>query len=173
MTTSAGTGLLQVVASAWLAMSVTQAQAADIAQLAWLGGCWKSDAAEPGSGEHWMPLAGGTLLGVSRTVEQGRTVEFEFMKIGAAADGQLAFTAMPAGQQPATFPLVHLSDSEAIFENLQHDFPQRVVYRLESETKLRARIEGTRHGALKVVEFPMTRANCESLLRVAAEAPAA
>ena len=61
----------------------TSARAADISQLAWLGGCWKSETAEPGSGEHWLPLAGGTLLGVSRTVKQGKTVEFEFMQVRA------------------------------------------------------------------------------------------
>src|SRR5688572_33346099 len=89
---------------ALLVLASTVARAAEISQLAWLGGCWKSDVAEPGSGEHWMPLAGGTLLGVSRTVKQGKTVEFEFMQIRALADGQIAFIAMPSGQRTTVFP---------------------------------------------------------------------
>ncbi len=144
----------------------TSARAADISQLAWLGGCWKSDTAEPGSGEHWLPLAGGTLLGVSRTVKQGKTVEFEFMQIRAAESGQLAFIAMPSGQKTVVFPLLRLGETEVVFENPQHDFPQRVIYQLEGETKLRARIEGMRKGALRVIEFPMNRVSCDSQLKL-------
>ncbi|MBB4656727.1 hypothetical protein GGR73_003300 [Xanthomonas sp. F14] len=144
----------------------TSARAADISQLAWLGGCWKSDTAEPGSGEHWLPLAGGTLLGVSRTVKQGKTVEFEFMQIRAAESGQLAFIAMPSGQKTVVFPLLRLGETEVVFENPQHDFPQRVIYQLEGETKLRARIEGMRKGALRFIEFPMNRVSCDSQLKL-------
>jgi len=144
----------------------TSARAADISQLAWLGGCWKSDTAEPGSGEHWLPLAGGTLLGVSRTVKQGKTVEFEFMQIRAAESGQLAFIAMPSGQKTVVFPLLRLGETEVVFENPQHDFPQRVIYQLEGETKLRARIKGMRKGALRVIEFPMNRVSCDSQLKL-------
>jgi len=151
-----------------LAGTGTSARAADISQLAWLGGCWKSDTAEPGSGEHWLPLAGGTLLGVSRTVKQGKTVEFEFMQIRAVESGQLAFIAMPSGQKTVVFPLLRLGETEVVFENTQHDFPQRVIYQLEGETKLRARIEGMRKGALRAIEFPMNRVSCDSQLKLPA-----
>ncbi|KPN08918.1 hypothetical protein AN651_03230 [Xanthomonas arboricola] len=149
-----------------LAGTGTSARAADISQLAWLGGCWKSDTAEPGSGEHWLPLAGGSLLGVNRTVKQGKTVEFEFMQIRAAESGQLAFIAMPSGQKTVVFPLLRLGETDVVFENPQHDFPQRVIYQLEGETKLRARIEGMRKGALRVIEFPMNRVSCDSQLKL-------
>lgn len=140
----------------------TGARAADISQLAWLGGCWKSETAEPGSGEHWLPLAGGTLLGMSRTVKQGKTVEFEFMQIRAVENGQIAFIAMPSGQRATVFPMLRLGETEAVFENPKHDFPQRVIYQLEGGTRLRARIEGVRRGALRVIEFPMNRVSCDS-----------
>ena len=142
------------------------AKAADISQLAWLGGCWKNEKAEPGSGEHWLPLAGGTLLGVSRTVKKGKTVEFEFMQIRTVENGQLAFIAMPSGQQTVVFPLLRLVKAEVVFENPQHDFPQRIIYQLQGDKKLQARIEGTRNGALRAIDFPMNRVNCESQLNV-------
>lgn len=147
----------------------TSARATDISQLAWLSGCWESEASEPGSGEQWLPLAGGTLLGVSRTVKQGRTVEFEFMQIRALENGQLAFIAMPSGQRTTVFPLLRLGEAEVVFENPQHDFPQRIVYRLRDETRLLARIEGTRKDALRVIEFPMNRVSCDSQLKVPAK----
>lgn len=137
----------------------------DIAKLAWLAGCCASESAEPGSGEQWTPLAGGTMLGTSRTVKQGKTVEFEFMQLRHLADGTLAFIALPSGEQTTVFPVLRISDSEAVFENLQHDFPQRVVYAREGEFKLRPRIEGMRSGTLRVVEFPMRRVSCDSQLK--------
>ena len=147
----------------------TTARAADISQLAWLGGCWKTETGEPGSGEHWLPLAGGTLLGVSRTVKQGKTIEFEFMQIRTVENGQLAFIAMPSGQRTTVFPLLRVGETEVVFENPEHDFPQRVIYQREGATKLRARIEGIRRGTLRVVEFPMNRVSCDSQVNVPAK----
>ena len=146
-----------------LAGSTAQAAPPDLSRLAWLSGCWQGEGAEAGSGEQWTPLAGGTLLGVGRTVRNGRTVAHEFMQIRAQQDGRLAFLAQPSGQRPAAFPLLHLGEAEAVFENLQHDFPQRVVYARDGSGKLQARIEGMVDGQLRVVPFPMSRVSCDAL----------
>jgi hypothetical protein len=134
----------------------------EIGQVAWLAGCWSSDGAEPGSEERWTPLAGATMLGVSRTVRQGKTVAFEFMEIRHLPDGRLAFVAHPSGQSTTVFPVLRISDAEVVFENLQHDFPQRVAYAKDGESKLEARIEGNEGGAVRVIEFPMSRASCDA-----------
>jgi hypothetical protein len=133
----------------------------DISQLGWLAGCWKHEQAEAGSEERWMPAAGGTMLGVSRTVKQGRTVESEFMEIRHLPDGRLAYIAHPSGQETATFVAKQLGTTEVIFENLQHDFPQRVAYAKDGEAGLAARIEGMRNGSLRVIRFPMSRVRCD------------
>ena len=139
---------------------------ADIAHLRWLGGCWQSEGAEPGSVEQWLPLAGGTLFGVSRTVKQGKTVQFEFMQI-RAIDGRLAFIATPSGQATATFPVLRIDATEAVFENLQHDFPQRIIYRLAAPDRLLARIEGMNKNALRALDFPMKRVSCDAQVKAA------
>ena len=135
-----------------------------LGQVAWLSGCWTASGAEQGSGEQWMPLAGASLIGVSRTVRQGRTVAYEFMRIAQGSDGKLAFFAQPSGKPPASFPVRSMSASEVVFENPEHDFPQRVIYRLESPTVLRASIEGMRNGALRSIDYPMARVSCDALL---------
>ncbi len=135
-------------------------QPADLNRLQWLAGCWASTTAEAGSGEAWMAPAGGSLLGVSRTVKGGRTVAHEFMQIRPLADGTLVFIAEPSGQRRTEFPLKGLGDNEVVFENPAHDFPQRVAYRFEAPDTLRARIEGLRNGQLRVIEFPMRRQSC-------------
>ena len=105
---------------------------------------------------------GGTMLGVSRTVRNGRTVEFEFVVIRTADDGTVVYHAHPSGQLPTEFRLLHQADGEVVFENAAHDFPQRVGYRLENDGALTAWIEGSRAGALNRIPFPMRRVSCDS-----------
>jgi len=161
------TFVLRRIGAAWKiahlhASTFDTAPQADVSSLAWLAGCWQSDGAEPGSGETWMPPAGGTMFGTSRTVKGGKTVAFEFMELRALADGRLAFVAHPSGQEGATFPLARLENGDAVFENTGHDFPQRVIYAPDGASKLKARIEGTRNGKPLVIPFPMTRVSCDA-----------
>lgn len=138
------------------------AQDEPLAALSWLAGCWSADGAEPGSGESWLPPAGGSMLGVSRTVRNGTTVAHEFMQIRSSADGKIVFIALPSGQREATFPLLSLEADQVTFENPQHDYPQRVSYRRLTAERLVARIEGIREGKLHAVDFPMSRVACTS-----------
>lgn len=118
---------------------------------------------EVGSGEHWLPPAGGTMFGVGRTVKNGKTVDFEFVQLRTNADGKLVFIAQPSGQKEATFVASSITDNSVTFENPQHDFPQKVIYRLQPEGRLVARIEGTRDGKVRGVDFPMQRVSCDAL----------
>lgn len=135
------------------------ARAASISDLEWLAGCWSSQGAEAGSEEHWLAPAGGSMLGVGRTVVAGKTVAYEFMQIRESEPGHLVFIARPSGQAEASFPLLRLTATEVVFENPGHDFPQRVIYRLQDGV-LRARIEGTEGGKPKGTDYPMDHATC-------------
>jgi hypothetical protein len=140
-------------------LSPRPGQAASISDLEWLAGCWSSRGGEAGSEEHWLAPAGGSMLGVGHTVVGGKTVAHEVMQIRETEPGQLAFIARPSGQAEATFPLARLGKDEVVFENLAHDFPQRVIYRRQGD-KLEARIEGTEDGKVKGIDFPMDRVAC-------------
>jgi hypothetical protein len=152
----------------WLAVAVALlvappavARSADaVESLAWLAGCWASLDGEPGSGEQWTAPAGGTLLGMSRTVAGGRTVAHEFLQIREVSPGKLAYVAQPSGQAATVFALLRSGPREVVFENPDHDFPQRILYRLDGEGVLRARIEGVGGGKLQGVDFPMRRVAC-------------
>lgn len=155
---------LRIVGALLLAAGAAFAKAsaaASIDDLKWLAGCWAAEGAEPGSGEQWMAPAGATMLGVSRTVRAGRTVEWEFMQIREAASGRLVYTALPSGQRETSFELLRIGAAEVVFENPQHDFPQRVMYRLAAPGRLEARIEGQRNGQLRAVDFPLRSVGCE------------
>ena len=131
-----------------------------IDDLAWLTGCWASDGAEPGNGEQWMAPAGGSMLGMARVVRDGHMVAYEYTRIITTDDG-LVFIASPSGQETAEFAMKHLGDNEVVFENLDHDFPQRVIYRLIDSRHLQGRIEGITSNGEAHVEFPLTRITCD------------
>lgn len=98
--------------------------------LHWLSGCWERGGEGWSSVEQWMKPSGSSMLGMSRTVRGDRTVEHEFIILAPDTGGVLTYTAYPSGQKPASFRLVEWSERHAVFENLEHDFPQRVIYRL-------------------------------------------
>ena len=138
------------------------AQATGLAALAWLAGCWGSESGEAGTGETWLPPAGGSMLGVERTIENGKRVSYGFMRIETNAEESCTFIALPSGQQETSFPVLSLSTGSVTFENLQHDFPQRVIYRSLPGDRLFARIEGKDDGVEQGIDFPMKRISCES-----------
>ena len=142
---------------------------AQVDGLAWLAGCWVAEGREAGSGEFWTAPAGGTMLGLARTVKGGRTVSHEFMQLRLNAGGVLVFIAAPSGQKEAVFTAVAQGDASVVFENPAHDFPQRVSYTLQPDDRLLARIEGSRAGRHHAVDFPLRRAACG---RLQPEAPA-
>lgn len=114
-----------------------------ISELAWMSGGWRTSAGgKTQIEEHWMAPAGGSMIGMGRTVAGGRTVEFEYLRIEERGD-QIYYVASPKGRCPGTdFKLTPLSGQEAIFENPEHDFPKRIMYRKNSDGSLTATIDG-------------------------------
>jgi len=145
-----------------LLVGTAPSPAAEISDVSWLSGCWASDGGEPGSGEQWTSPAGGSMLAVSRTVRNNKTTAFEFVRIVETEDGGLLYIALPSGQTLTTFVMVSLSADEVVFENPDHDFPQRVAYQRLSADRLVGRIEGTNNGEQRRIEFPMTAVDCAS-----------
>lgn len=141
-------------------LSFAQEKKTTIADLAWLTGCWDGSGGNREYLEQWMRPSGQTMLGMSRTVIGGKTVEFEFVQI-REREGDLFYIAKPSGQSEASFKLIKYNNQEAVFENPQHDFPQRVIYRLEKDGSLAAAIEGMSKGKLKHIDFPMKRVKCD------------
>jgi hypothetical protein len=114
-----------------------------LADLAWIAGDWQTAAGGRRQiEEHWTSVAGGTMMGVSRTVAGDKTVEFEYLRIEQRADG-IYYVAHPKARCPATdFKLTKASATEAVFENPQHDFPKRIIYRKTGDDSLTASIDG-------------------------------
>ena len=114
-----------------------------ISELAWISGDWQTSAGgRLQIEEHWMAPAGGSMIGMGRTISGGHTIEFEYLRI-EERDGQIYYVASPKGRCPGTdFKLTRLSGQEALFENPEHDFPKRITYRKNSDGSLTASIDG-------------------------------
>jgi Domain of unknown function (DUF6265) len=121
-------------------------QTAAVDDLAWLAGCW----AQVGDGERieecWLAPRGGMMLGVGRTLRDDGRTAFEFLRIAADEDGTVTYFASPGGKPPTPFRLTSRGPRQAVFENPEHDFPQRLVYRLDDDGVLRVRVEAVTGG---------------------------
>ncbi|MEK6303620.1 MAG: DUF6265 family protein [Acidobacteriota bacterium] len=148
--------------SAIILGTVTNAgQKTGVDQLEWISGCWVSDDGKERTEEQWMKPGGQSMMGMSRTVAGGKTVFTEHIQI-REREGQLAYiVAIGMGAKPVVFKQIKSTDGEVVFENPEHDFPQRIIYRRESAEKLFARIEGKEKGVEKGIDFRYTRAKCE------------
>jgi hypothetical protein len=123
-----------------------------LSDLAWLAGGWEGTLGKAQIEEHWTKPAGGTMLAVSRTVANGKTVAFEFLRIESRADG-VFYIAQPHGRPPVEFKLTQRLANRVVFENPQHDHPKIIRYSREPDGSLRAGIEGDENGKHKTMEF--------------------
>jgi hypothetical protein len=150
-------GLLPALMLLW--STTATAQAAGVAQVGWLAGCWQLAEGDRIVEEQWTRPLGGLMLGVGRTVRGDSLVEYEQVRL-FEREGRLVYAAAPSGQPPAEFTSVAVSDTAVTFENLGHDFPQRVRYRRPGPDSLLARVEGRRRGTLGGVDFGYRRVAC-------------
>ena len=99
------------------------------------------------------------MLGMSRTVAGEKTVEFEFLRLEQRAGG-IYYIAHPQARCPETmFKLTRSSATEAVFENPEHDFPKRIIYRRSGEDSLTATIDGGEGGKARSFSFRRMKLN--------------
>jgi hypothetical protein len=125
-----------------------------VEDLDWLVGDRVQRSAAQEVREVWIGPGAGVLLGMSLTRRlDGGKGEYEHMRIDTLPDGRLAFIAMPSGQAEAVFPLKSYENRRAVFEDPDHDFPQRVIYWDKGNGVVGARIEGKVRGKDRSVEW--------------------
>jgi len=145
------------------------AEESPIAPLSWLEGCWTSSVNKREVREQWLPLRGNLMLGMSHTVVQGKTQDYEYLRIESRPDG-VYYVALPSGQNATSFKYEGMtvvtmgdrSDDAFVFANPSLEFPQKIIYRRATQGWLYASVVGKVAGQDKEVIYPMRRTNCES-----------
>jgi hypothetical protein len=111
--------------------------------LAFMAGCWRSEAAG-GSGleEFYTAPSENLILGMSRFLRGGRAVQFEFSRITADSTG-IVLLPFPSGR-PSEHPfrMTAVGGGQVLFEAPDHDFPKRIRYTRGTDGSLTARIDG-------------------------------
>lgn len=151
--------VLPLFALMFFASGVMPQKKTSLADMSWMSGCWQGRQGNAVIEEIWSKPSGGSMLGLGRTVRGNRTVSFEFMQF-REDKGSLVFLPQPGGGAQVSFPLKDSFGGKATFENLKHDFPQRVIYERKGRALMWASIEGTQNGKEERQQFVMHKVRC-------------
>lgn len=133
-------------------ISITNIYAQDDSIIMLFPGLWKMEIENAEIYEEWQLVNKNELIGTSYSLENGIKIINENLWIKKFMD-KWAYVAVTANEDITLFPLVEHSPKKLIFENKEHDFPQRIIYEFHKDGKLTAAIEGNVNGGLKRKEF--------------------
>jgi hypothetical protein len=108
--------------------------------------------------EEWETVDENELVGTSYNINLSTDEKYisEILFLKKFGD-QWAYVAAPVKQTITLFALDEYSENKFIFENKEHDFPQKIIYDFKNEDELIATLEGIVNGKLERVEFVFTR----------------
>ena len=154
-------GMAGIALSVGIATGAVAAEAPhELARLAWLEGTWTGTSNRVEIEETWSSPRGGALIGMHKDTREGRLIGFESFRIVPADSGRVVYLASPNGAPATAFHSTVLTDSLVVFENRAHDFPQRILYRVDAQGALHARIEGEAEGRPRSKDWVWTRQPC-------------
>ena len=123
-------------------------------KLLWIVDSWVSpEGSDSRSYEEWKVTSDNLYEGSSKTIKDGVVTFSESLKIENTPDGIYYVADVPHNPAPVKFLLTGVSDTSAVFENPEHDFPKKITYLLE-DGNLHAFIEGPgKDGNIKKIDF--------------------
>ena len=126
-------------------------------QIYWVAGEWKGRVKGGMMFENWKIAADSSIVGNSYILANGDTVFSETMHI-VEKDGDVYYMVkVNKVTVPVAFKLVEWGPKGCVFENMEHDFPNRIVYANTIGDMLLARIEGVNNGVPDTTRFFMHR----------------
>lgn len=139
-----------------------------IDELSWLVGQWKGDFGQGSFTETWNMLDENNLNGTGCYVENADTVFKEQLSL-ISLSGSCAYISISDGNAPTLFALVENQHNSWIFENNEHDFPNRIIYLLKTDSSLLVTIEGKTFGIPHTEEYHLLKIKEESLKETGSE----
>jgi hypothetical protein len=124
-----------------------------------LSGLWQTHNSEADIYEEWTKASDSVMYGKSYVLNETDTIineRIELKKIG----NEFFYIPTVTGQnnnQPVQFKLINNTDSLLVFDNPDHDFPQRIMYRFYGKDSIVARVQGIVKGELQFEEFYFRR----------------
>lgn len=125
----------------------------------WLIGTWENKTQRGSIFETWTKISEVELSGKSYILKEKDTIVFETILLLQEQDSLFYIPKVKNqnGDLPVRFNAKTISDTELVFENQQHDFPQIISYTKINADSLIAEISGTKNGKERKQTFPMKR----------------
>lgn len=158
-TMKTGTKFLIVVVALAILCAWTTKQTNGIKKAEWLVGTWENKTQRGSIYETWSKTNDNEFSGMSYIIKEKDTVVFENIRLVQEQDG-LFYNPTVKNQNdglPVRFAIKNISETQLVFENPQHDFPQIISYTKISADSLVAEISGTKNGQERRQTFPMKR----------------
>ena len=142
-----------------LVLSAATSQQDNFVSLHALEGTWKMNTKRGPLFERWKVVGAKELLGTSFKINNSDTLVLENIQL--VKKGNDIFY-IPSVQdqnhrKPIPFRLISAESNRFVFENPDHDFPQRIIYTLVSRDSITARIEGKKSGVERSSDFSYNR----------------
>lgn len=117
-------------------------------QLKQLNGNWKMETARRTIHEDWTVTGDKEMSSKSYLLRASDTVILERVKLVENAEGIFYIPAVSDQNQgkPVPFKLISAEQMKFVFENKEHDFPQRIIYHMVAKDSIHAWIEGVKNG---------------------------
>jgi hypothetical protein len=131
----------------------------DVCQFDWLIGRWEIINNDFEMYEIWTKINECNYNAESFVLAHGDTVFYEFVRLEQVRD-EYFYCVSVFDQNNAdeiSFKMVSDSNNTFVFENLEHDFPQRIVYKNLDHNKIHVYIEGHVEGEYKREDFEFFR----------------
>ena len=137
-------------------MALFQGTSMNIESLKFMQGSWEAERGTGISEETWTAPAGKSMLGVSRTLRDGRTSFTEFLMI-EEKEGKLTMTiCQKLGGPVITLNASKVTDSEVVWEPVNDPNKAIITYRL-IDKELHATVAGSNDGKPYLLEFKFKR----------------
>jgi hypothetical protein len=126
-------------------------------KLEWLIGQWEGVQGEGIYHEEWERICDSELKGKAYMIKKGEISNSESLRLHTDVQ-EIYYTAdVSHNPQSISFKLTFLDERKAVFENPQHDFPQKITYEKKENHSLLATIEAVQNGKVNKVEFALKR----------------
>ena len=125
----------------------------------WLVGTWENQSKDGTLIEMWEKLNDSTVKGQSYFIKETDTSFSESISL-VQRNGELLYIPAVRDQNDGlgiSFRLITINEKDLVFENAEHDYPQRISYHHVSNDYLIAEISGNKGGELKSEQFPLRR----------------
>lgn len=139
-------------------MSSSQVKNTSLDNFNWMLDNWVTENEYGITRERWVKESDTILRGISFTIKNGDTVFTEKLSIEKRNDEIYYVAIVEHNPGPVDFKLTSLTGSKAVFENPDHDFPQKITYNNEEDGSLYAQVVGrNKDGKVITIEFLMKK----------------